>query len=47
MDQLDYKEAVVECLYDGTTFVQRYYEFEDLIAFVKSLGKDYKVVDIY
>lgn len=32
---------------DGTTFTQKYYEFEQLVDFVYSLGSDYLVVDIY
>lgn len=32
---------------DGSTYIQRYKEFEDLIYLIKSLGRDYFVVDIF
>lgn len=38
--------AVIECP-DGSTYTQRYKEFEDLVYLASSLGKGYWIVDIY
>lgn len=38
--------AVIERC-DGTTYTQRYKEFEDLLFLISMLGRDYKVVDIF
>lgn len=32
---------------DGTTYTQRYKEFEDLVSLLYSLGPDYWIVDIF
>lgn len=32
---------------DGSTYVQRYKEFEDLQYLLRSLGSDYWIVDIF
>ena len=32
---------------DGSTYTQRYKEFEDLVNLLYSLGRDYLVVDIF
>lgn len=32
---------------DGSTYVQRYKEFEDLIDLIFMLGPDYWIVDIF
>lgn len=38
--------AVVERL-DGSTYVQPYKEFEDLVSLISMLGSDYLIVDIF
>lgn len=32
---------------DGSTYEQRYKEFEDLVYLLRSLGKYYRIVEIY
>ena len=39
--------ALVECLEDGSTYVQAYNDFYDLIDLFNSLGKSYRIALIY
>lgn len=39
--------ALIECIVDGSTYVQDYKDFYDLIDLVDSLGELYRVAMIY
>lgn len=46
MNPLDWYYAEIERP-DGSTYVQKYKEFEDLVLLARSLGDGYLIVDIF
>lgn len=39
--------ALIECLEDGSTYIQDYNDFYDLLILVDTLGECYRVAMIY